>query len=36
VLRIVEAGTGAEKQRAVFGERGSPEDVVEYLVAATA
>jgi carboxylate-amine ligase len=35
VLRIVEGGTGAEKQRAVFGERGSPEDVVAYLVAAT-
>jgi carboxylate-amine ligase len=36
VLGIVEVGTGAEKQRAVFGEHGSPEDVVEYLVAATA
>src|ERR671921_1065228 len=36
VLGIVEAGTGAEKQRAVFGERNSLEDVVEYLIAATA
>ena len=36
VLRIIEDGTGAEKQRAVFGERGSPEDVVEYLIVATA
>jgi carboxylate-amine ligase len=35
VLGILEGGTGAEKQRAVFGERGSPEDVVAYLVAAT-
>src|ERR671921_461106 len=36
VLGIVEAGTGAQKQRAVFGERNSLEDVVEYLIAATA
>jgi carboxylate-amine ligase len=36
VLGIVEGGTGAQKQRAVFGERGSPEDVVAYLVEATA
>src|SRR5919112_1177178 len=36
VLGIVEAGTGAEKQRAVFGERNSLEDVVKYLIAATA
>jgi carboxylate-amine ligase len=36
VLEIVEAGTGAEKQRAVFAKRGSTEDVIEHLVAATA
>ena len=36
VLEIVEGGTGAERQRVVFGKRGSPEDVAEYLVAATA
>jgi carboxylate-amine ligase len=35
VLEIVEGGTGAEKQRAVFGERGSLRDVVAYLVTAT-
>ena len=36
VLEIVEAGTGAERQRAVFGDRGSTKDVVEDIVAATA
>jgi glutamate---cysteine ligase / carboxylate-amine ligase len=36
VLGILKGGSGAEKQRAVFGERGSPEDVVAYLVASTA
>jgi carboxylate-amine ligase len=36
VLEIVEGGNGAEKQRAVFGKRGSLEDVAAYLVAATA
>jgi carboxylate-amine ligase len=36
VLEIVEGGNGAEKQRAVFGKRGSPEDVAAYLVATTA
>ncbi len=35
VLEILEGGTGAEKQRAVLGERGSLWDVVAYLVAAT-
>jgi glutamate---cysteine ligase / carboxylate-amine ligase len=35
VLRIIEDGTGAEKQRAVFGERGSLEDVVDHLIVAT-
>jgi len=36
LLEIVEAGTGAERQRAVFRERSSPEDVAGYLVAKTA
>jgi glutamate---cysteine ligase / carboxylate-amine ligase len=36
LLEIVEAGTGAERQRAVFGKRSSPEDVAGYLVAKTA
>ncbi len=36
VLEIVEAGTGAERQRAVFGDRGSMKDVVEDIVATTA
>ncbi|HEX2097747.1 MAG TPA: glutamate--cysteine ligase [Rubrobacteraceae bacterium] len=36
LLEIVEGGTGAEKQRAVFGKRSSPEDVARYLVAKTA
>jgi glutamate---cysteine ligase / carboxylate-amine ligase len=36
VLEITTGGTGAEKQRAVFGKRGSTKDVIEYLVAATA
>jgi carboxylate-amine ligase len=36
VLEIVEGETGAEGQRAVFGKRGSTEDVIEHLVAATA
>ena len=36
VLEIAKGGNGADKQRAVFGERGSTEDVVGYLVAKTA
>ncbi len=36
VLEIVEHGTGAERQRAVFDKRGSTEDVAGYLVARTA
>jgi carboxylate-amine ligase len=36
VLEIVEGGNGADKQRSVFGERGSTEDVVGYLLAKTA
>jgi carboxylate-amine ligase len=36
VLEMVEGGNGAEKQRAVFEERSSLQDVVAYLVAATA
>jgi carboxylate-amine ligase len=36
VLEIVEAGTGAERQRAVFGDHGSTKDVVEDIVATTA
>ena len=36
ILEIVEHGTGAERQRAVFEKRGSTEDVAEYLVARTA
>ena len=36
VLEISESGTGAERQRAIFGKRRSTEDVIEYLVAATA
>ena len=36
VLEIVERGTGADKQRTVFGERGSTKDVVGHLVATTA
>ncbi len=36
VLEIVESGTGAERQRAIFGGRGSTRDVVENIVAATA
>jgi carboxylate-amine ligase len=36
VLRIVEGGTGADKQRAVFAKRGSLRDVVGHLVTATA
>ena len=36
VLEIVNSGTGAEKQRAVFRKRGSPEDVAGYLAAVTA
>jgi glutamate---cysteine ligase / carboxylate-amine ligase len=35
VLEIAEGETGAEKQRAIFRKRGSAEDVVRYLVAAT-
>jgi carboxylate-amine ligase len=35
VLEIVANGTGAERQRAVFGKRGSTEDVAEYLVETT-
>jgi glutamate---cysteine ligase / carboxylate-amine ligase len=36
VLEIVERGTGAECQRAVFVKRGSAEDVAGYLAATTA
>jgi carboxylate-amine ligase len=36
VLEIVDHGTGAERQRAVFEKRGSTEDVAGYLVARTA
>jgi carboxylate-amine ligase len=36
VLAIVEGGTGADKQRAVFAKRGSLRDVVGHLVTATA
>jgi carboxylate-amine ligase len=36
VLEITEGGADAEKQRAVFGKRGSTKDVVEHLVSATA
>ena len=36
VLEILEDGNGAEKQRAILGERNSLEDVVGYIVAATA
>jgi glutamate---cysteine ligase / carboxylate-amine ligase len=36
LLEIVEGGNGAEKQRAVFGKRSSPEDVAGYLVEKTA
>jgi len=35
VLEIVDGGTGADRQRAVFNRRGSTEDVVEHVVAAT-
>ena len=35
ILEILESGTNAEKQLSVFGERGSLEDVAEYLVDAT-
>src|SRR5918997_1540813 len=35
VLEIADRGTGAERQRAVFEERGSTEDVAGYLVATT-
>lgn len=35
LLEIIDAGTGAEKQRAIFKKRGSPIDIVEYLVSAT-
>ncbi len=36
LVEILEGGTGAEKQRAVFRERGSLEEVAAYLVATTA
>jgi glutamate---cysteine ligase / carboxylate-amine ligase len=36
VLEILQRGTGAELQRAAYGKRGSLEDVVEYLLGATA
>ncbi|MDP8947663.1 MAG: carboxylate-amine ligase, partial [Actinomycetota bacterium] len=36
VLDILEAGTGAERQRAVFTSGGSTRAVIEYLVASTA
>jgi carboxylate-amine ligase len=36
LLDIVQSGSGADLQRAVFEKRGSTEDVAEYLVASTA
>src|SRR5918998_4448150 len=36
VLEILERGTGAELQRAAYEKRGSLEDVIEYLLGATA
>jgi carboxylate-amine ligase len=36
LLEIVEGDTGAQKQRAIFRERSSLEDVADYLVAKTA
>jgi glutamate---cysteine ligase / carboxylate-amine ligase len=36
LLEIVEGGTGADRQRAVFEKRGSTEDVARYLAEATA
>jgi glutamate---cysteine ligase / carboxylate-amine ligase len=36
VLEIVEAGTGAERQRSVYDDRGSTKDVIEDIVAKTA
>src|SRR3712207_2225402 len=36
VLEILRRGTGADMQRAVYEKRGSLEDVVEYLLGATA
>ncbi len=36
ILEIVDSGTGSWKQRSVFGEQGSLQDVVRYLVATTA
>ena len=36
VLEIVDYGTGAERQRAIFRKNGSAKEVVSYLVAATA
>jgi len=36
VLEILQRGTGAELQRAAYRKRGSLEDVVEYLLGATA
>lgn len=36
VLEIIARGNGAEEQRRIFRKRGSLEDVVEHLVAATA
>ena len=35
MLEIADGGNGADRQRAVFGKRGSYEDVAGYLVAAT-
>jgi carboxylate-amine ligase len=36
ILEILDRGTGAELQRAAFAKHGTLEDVVEYLVGATA
>ena len=36
VLEILERGTGADLQRAVYARRGSLEDVVDYLLETTA
>jgi hypothetical protein len=36
VLEILHRGTGADLQRAAYERRGSLEDVVEYLLGATA
>lgn len=35
ILEMANGENGAEKQRAIFRERGLPKDIVEYLIAAT-